>query len=156
MTLPASQYSVLDAKRIERLDGDTFRCYVGGLQFLNFAVEPILTLSVIVGERGPTVRLLSTELQGSKAVEAANDKFSATMTNVVSWREGQEQGGDKEIASNASIEVTIDVPRWFVLPTAVIERSGGWTPLAAAAFASAPTALGPGSPHLPVATQAVR
>ena len=26
MTLPASQYSVLDAKRIERIDDDTFRC----------------------------------------------------------------------------------------------------------------------------------
>jgi len=25
MTLPASQYSVLDAKRIERIDDDTFR-----------------------------------------------------------------------------------------------------------------------------------
>lgn len=36
MTLPASQYSVLDAKRIERIDDDTFRCYVGGISFLNF------------------------------------------------------------------------------------------------------------------------
>lgn len=38
MTLPASQYSVLDAKRIERIDDDTFRCYVGGISFLNFKV----------------------------------------------------------------------------------------------------------------------
>ncbi len=38
MTLPASQYSVLDAKRIERIDDDTFRCYVGGISLLNFKV----------------------------------------------------------------------------------------------------------------------
>ena len=63
MTLPASQYSVLDAKRIERIDDDTFRCHVGGISFLNFTVDPVLTLSVIVGERGPTVRLLSTEVR---------------------------------------------------------------------------------------------
>ena len=38
------------------------RCYVGGLNFLSFRVEPVLTVSVIVGERGPTVRLLETEV----------------------------------------------------------------------------------------------
>ena len=36
MELPASQYSVLDAKRIERIDDDTFRCFVGGINFLSF------------------------------------------------------------------------------------------------------------------------
>ena len=130
MTLPASQYSVLDAKRIERLDGDTFKCYVGGLHFLNLHVEPVLTLSVVVGENGPTVRLLETELQGSKAVVEANKKFSATMKNVVTWREGAEtadrNGGknNKEIASETEIQVTLEVPRWFVLPVGVIEKSG--------------------------------
>lgn len=122
MTLPASQYSVLDAKRIERLDADTFRCYVSGLQFLNFHVEPVLTLNVLVGEAGPTVRLLDTTLQGSKAVQAANDRFTATMTNVVRWQAAA--GGGKEIVSDTSIQVTLDVPPWFVLPTRVIESAG--------------------------------
>lgn len=62
MALPASQYSVLDAKRIERIDDDTFRCYVGGLKLFNFAIYPVLTVSVIVTERGPTVKLLSTKV----------------------------------------------------------------------------------------------
>lgn len=61
MQLPASQYSVLDAKQIERIDDDTFRCYVSGLRLFNLVVEPVLTVSVIVTERGPTVKLLSTE-----------------------------------------------------------------------------------------------
>ena len=60
MALPASQYSVLDAQKIERLDDNSFRCYVGGLKFFGLRVEPVLTVSVSVGSRGPTVSLLST------------------------------------------------------------------------------------------------
>ena len=63
MQLPASQYSVLDAKKIERIDDDTFLCYVGGLNFLGFAVEPVLTVSVVVQERGPVVKLLDTQVR---------------------------------------------------------------------------------------------
>ncbi|BBG97043.1 Protein of unknown function D, partial [Prunus dulcis] len=40
MSLPASQYSVLDAERIERVDENTFRCYVYRFKFfaLRFAL----------------------------------------------------------------------------------------------------------------------
>jgi hypothetical protein len=131
MTLPASQYSVLDAQRIERIDADTFRCYVGGINFLSFRVEPVLTLSVIVGERGPTVRLLETTLEGSKAAVEANNKFTATMTNEVAWREICDEDVDVEeerlfvaIASDTSLTVTLQVPRWFVVPVSVVESSG--------------------------------
>jgi hypothetical protein len=123
MTLPASQYSVLDAKKIERIDEDTFRCYVGGLNFLNFKVEPVLTLSVIVGERGPTVRLLETKLEGSKAALEANAKFTATMQNIVEWQQSEDDE-NKYISSDTTIEVTLEIPGWFVLPTGVVERSG--------------------------------
>ena len=133
MTLPASQYSVLDAQRIERIDADTFRCYVGGINFLSFRVEPVLTLSVIVGDRGPTVRLLETTLEGSKAAVEANSKFTATMTNKVGWRRVMEDGEDGEdieeefsvaIASDTTLTVTLQVPRWFVVPVSVVESSG--------------------------------
>ena len=63
MRLPASQYSVLDAQKIERIDDDTFVCYVGGLNFLGFVVEPVLTVSVIVQDRGPVVKLLDTQVR---------------------------------------------------------------------------------------------
>lgn len=66
MTLPASQYSVLDAQRVERLDADTFRCHVGGIKLLGFEVEPVITVSVVVGPRGPTVRLLETKVRGER------------------------------------------------------------------------------------------
>lgn len=70
MVLPASQYSVLDAQRIERLDEDTFRCYVGGLRFLGLEVEPVITVSVTVQERGPTVRLLNTKVRAGCGADA--------------------------------------------------------------------------------------
>ena len=122
MTLPASQYSVLDAKRIERLDENTFKCYVKGFQFFKCCVEPVLTLSVIVGERGPTVRLLETELEGSKAAIEANKKFTATMSNVVQWLEDED--GKKQISSATSLQVTLQVPGWFLVPVSLIEKSG--------------------------------
>ena len=62
MRLPASQYSVLDAKKIERIDDDVFMCYVGGLNFLGFVVNPVLKVSVIVNDRGPVVKLLETKV----------------------------------------------------------------------------------------------
>ena len=67
MALPASQYSVLDAERIERIDDDTFRCYVGGLRLFSLVVKPVLTVSVVVGERGPTVKLLDTQVPPARA-----------------------------------------------------------------------------------------
>ncbi|CAL5219371.1 g1191 [Coccomyxa viridis] len=124
MTLPASQYSVLDAKQIERIDDSTFRCYVGGLRFLGFTIDPVLTVSVDVTEKGPTVRLLSTKLEGSPAVEAANDKFSATMENKVRWGSSAE-AGFLELRSDTSIQVALEVPGWFrVVPVEAIEKTG--------------------------------
>lgn len=67
MTLPASQYSVLDAKRIDRIDEHTFRCYVDGIRFLGLTIEPVITVSVTVGDRGPTVKLLDTRVCSSSA-----------------------------------------------------------------------------------------
>ena len=158
MQLPASQYSVLDAKKIERLDDDTFMCYVGGLNFFGFVVEPVLTVSVIVQERGPVVRLLDTkvslkfdfcfhafcvgafspcagltmhqclladlQLQGSKAIVAANDRFDATMTNVVTW-EGDESQEVNHLCSSTSIQVALEIPRWArMMPISAVESAG--------------------------------
>eukprot|EP00955_Chlamydomonas_euryale_P000736 8276-Chlamydomonas_euryale.AAC.2 len=65
MSLPASQYSVLDARKIERIDADTFRCFVGELRFLQWSIEPVLTLSVTVEPQdgGCTIKLLSCQVR---------------------------------------------------------------------------------------------
>lgn len=125
-----------------------FRCYVGQLKFFNWSVEPVITVSVTVQERGCTIRLLSCRLQGSSFVDDINNKFSASMTNVVQWREllaepgssstggggsssstdadaAATDNGAKEIVSNTSIEVNVEVPGWFqLIPVSGIESTG--------------------------------
>eukprot|EP00873_Tetraselmis_striata_P037474 jgi/Tetstr1/457738/TSEL_044283.t1 len=121
MALPASQYSVLDAERVERLDEDTFRCFIGGISLLGFAVEPVITVSVTVQDRGCVVRLLSCQLQGNRIVEAANSRFHASMVNELSWRAESDDPDKKEIVSDLTLEVALSVPNWFriVSPAAV-------------------------------------
>ena len=63
-------------------------------------------------------------LLGSKAIVAANDRFDATMTNIVTW-EGGEAENCKHLCSSTSIKVALEVPRWArVMPTSAIESTG--------------------------------
>ena len=114
---------MLDASRIERLEADTFRCFVGGIDFFSFRVEPVLVVSVVVGEHGPTIRLLSCRLQGSPVVEAQNRKFRATMTNNVRWR-NTEEVGKKEVRSDLSLQLRLVVPSWFLPGPALVQATG--------------------------------
>lgn len=59
MSLPASQYSVLDAERIERVDDNTFRCYVYRFKFFAFEVCPVLLVRVEEQPNGCCINLLS-------------------------------------------------------------------------------------------------
>lgn len=81
MTLPASQYSVLDGAKVERLTDDTFRVSVSAFAFFNFTIEPILTVCVQPTDTGCRIELLACKLAGSKIIESQNSKFSARMVN---------------------------------------------------------------------------
>ncbi|KAH8501823.1 hypothetical protein H0E87_016557 [Populus deltoides] len=59
MSLPASQYSVLDAERIERVDDNTFRCYVYSFKFFAFEICPVLLVRVEEQPDGCCIQLLS-------------------------------------------------------------------------------------------------
>ncbi|XBI76042.1 hypothetical protein VPH35_069323 [Triticum aestivum] len=82
MGLPASQYSVLDAERIERVDESTFRCYVYRFRFFALEVCPVLLVRVDEEPNGCCIRLLSCKLEGSPLVEAQNDKFSGEVVRL--------------------------------------------------------------------------
>lgn len=81
MTLPASQYSVLDGAKVERLTDDTFRVNVSGFSFFSFEIEPIVTVSVQPTDTGCRIEMLACKLAGSPIIEAQNSKFSARMVN---------------------------------------------------------------------------
>lgn len=123
MGLPASQYSVLDAERIERVDDSTFRCYVYRFRFFALEVCPVLLVRVDEEPNGCCIRLLSCKLEGSPLVEAQNDKFSASMANRVFCNNSSD--GSQQLTSDATIEVTIDIPFPFrAIPVEAIESSG--------------------------------
>ena len=81
MALPASQYSVLDGSKVERLSEDTFRVYVAPFKFFAFEVQPVLTLQVQAHDTGCTISMLACKLKGNKLIEAQNTQFAARMTN---------------------------------------------------------------------------
>nr|XP_043632072.1 uncharacterized protein SYNPCC7002_A1590 [Erigeron canadensis] len=125
MSLPASQYSVLDAQRIERIDDNTFRCYVYKFKFFAFEVCPVLLVRVEEQPNGCSINLLSCKLEGSPIVVAQNDKFDASMVNRISCDGTQSNSSMQKLTSDTVIEVSIDIPFPFqAIPVQTIESSG--------------------------------
>lgn len=125
MSLPASQYSVLDAERIERVDENTFRCYVYKFKFFTLEVCPVLMVRVEEQPNGCCISLLSCKLEGSPIVVAQNEKFDASMMNKISCDTNQSNLSLAELSSDTTIEVSIDIPFPFrPIPVQAIESSG--------------------------------
>ncbi|XAR72159.1 hypothetical protein NMG60_11018701 [Bertholletia excelsa] len=125
MSLPASQYSVLDAERIERVDDNTFRCYVYRFKFFAFEVCPVLLVRVEEHPNGCCIKLLSCKLEGSPIVVAQNDKFDASMVNRISCDRTRSNSSVAELTSDTVIEVSIEIPFAFrPIPVQAIESTG--------------------------------
>ncbi|THG23762.1 hypothetical protein TEA_003792 [Camellia sinensis var. sinensis] len=104
MSLPASQYSVLDAGSIDRVDNSTFRCYVYNFKFFAFEVCPVLLVRVEEEPYGFCIKLLSCNLEGSPIVVAQNEKIDASMLNRVSCNRKQSDSSVDELTSDTTIE----------------------------------------------------
>ncbi|CAL0328459.1 unnamed protein product [Lupinus luteus] len=125
MRLPASQYSVLDAERIERINDNTFRCYVYRIKFFSFEVCPVLLVKVEEQPDGCCIKLLSCKLEGSPMVAAQNDKFDALMVNRISCESNSDNSSLQKLTSDTVIEVSIEVPFAFkAIPKQAIESAG--------------------------------
>ncbi|KAL5569480.1 hypothetical protein UlMin_026055 [Ulmus minor] len=125
MSLPASQYSVLDAERIERVDDSTFRCYVYKIKFFAFEVCPVLLVRVEEQPNGCCIKLLSCKLEGSPIVVAQNDKFDAFMENKISCDSNRSDLSVEQLTSDTVIEVSIEIPFAFLpIPVNAIESTG--------------------------------
>ncbi|KAG4109024.1 hypothetical protein GLYMA_U031112v4, partial [Glycine max] len=125
MRLPASQYSVLDAERIERVNENTFRCYVYRFKFFNLEVCPVLLVKVEEQPDGCCIKLLSCKLEGSAMVAAQNDKFDALMVNRISCDSNANKSLMQQLTSDTIIEVSIEIPFPFqAIPKQAIESAG--------------------------------
>ncbi|KAG7016319.1 hypothetical protein SDJN02_21426 [Cucurbita argyrosperma subsp. argyrosperma] len=119
MSLPASQYSVLDAERIERIDDCTFRCYVYRFKFFAFEVCPVLIVRVEVQPNGCCIKLLSTALTLIWCRNAAN------MVNQISYDVNRGSSPLQKLTSDTVIEVNIEIPFAFrAIPVQAIESAG--------------------------------
>ena len=138
MALPASQYNTLDGETVTRMGDDVFVCELGKLDFLGFAIAPVLTAKVDVqpGGRGTVIRVESATLRGSRLVERADDLFEIDSVNRVGWRylygEDEETDDDVsdaracEIASETNVNVYLLVPSWFPFTVRATERTGNF------------------------------
>ena len=137
MALPASQYNTLDGETVTRMGDDVFVCELGKLDFLGFAIAPVLTAKVDVqpGGRGTVIRVESATLRGSPLVERADDLFEIDSVNRVGWRYlyGEDEETDDvldaracEIASETNVNVYLLVPSWFPFTVRATERTGNF------------------------------
>lgn len=137
MALPASQYNTLDGETVTRMGDDVFVCELGKLDFLGFAIAPVLTAKVDVqpGGRGTVIRVESATLRGSRLVERADDLFEIDSVNRVGWRYlyGEDEETDDvldaracEIASETNVNVYLLVPSWFPFTVRATERTGNF------------------------------
>ncbi|XVE99182.1 hypothetical protein REPUB_Repub03eG0175300 [Reevesia pubescens] len=139
MSLPASQYSVLEAERIERIDDNTFRCYVYRLKFFNFEVCPVLLVRVEERPNGCCIKLLSCKdfdkvIMFGPLVAAGGlttcgcverSLMVTSMVNQISCGTIQSDSSVQELTSDAVIEVNIEVPFVFrAIPLGMIETTG--------------------------------
>ncbi|KAI7980029.1 putative clathrin assembly protein [Camellia lanceoleosa] len=113
MSLPAIQYSVLDAESIERVDNSTFRCYVYNFKFFAFEVCPVLLL-----EGSPIVVAQNEKIDGKKFIQilfvcCKMVQLDSSMVNRVSCDRKQSDSSVAELTSDTVIEVSIEIPFAF-------------------------------------------
>eukprot|EP00210_Caulerpa_lentillifera_P005455 g5216.t1 len=125
MTLPVSQYSVLDAEKVERISEDHFRVRTGALKFLGTTLTPVMTLSVKPHETGCEVTLLQCLLEGSNLAKDANSNFACQMRNYVSYGRDPETN-ELQITGDCKMKVAAIVPKVLsvVFPVGLVNSLG--------------------------------
>ncbi len=96
------------------------------MKLLSYEVQPTLELAVSVpaagagGERTCVVALRSSRLEGSAAVRAQSERFSATASHVISW-----QGAAMRSAVDLRVELALfGGALGALVPRAALERPG--------------------------------
>jgi len=84
MSLPATEYSVLDAEKVTRIDETTFRCEVTKISMFGVTMQPVLTAQVDVRPEGigPLIKVVDAQILGSDGIKAANDSFMSKLINL--------------------------------------------------------------------------
>mmetsp|Transcript_33925 Transcript_33925/g.34559 ORF Transcript_33925/g.34559 Transcript_33925/m.34559 type:complete len:242 (+) Transcript_33925:106-831(+) len=126
MALPASEYSVLSAEQIERLNDREFRCILGTMNFFGTKITPILyvDVNVIPQEHKSIISVIRAETTGSETAIKVNGTFSISAINTVTV--GKDKKDRKTLNSQTELKVDCIVPSDSRLPLRVIEKGGNF------------------------------
>jgi len=123
MALPASEYSILSAKQIERLSDTEFKCTLVTMNFFGTKITPVLYVDVNVypDQAKSVISVTKAETIGSRTADMVNGTFTISAENVVTG--GMNEKGRKVLTSDTFLEVNVKVPK-SKIPLRII-RSGG-------------------------------
>mmetsp|Transcript_15511 Transcript_15511/g.22825 ORF Transcript_15511/g.22825 Transcript_15511/m.22825 type:complete len:276 (-) Transcript_15511:167-994(-) len=126
IALPPSEYSVLDAGLIERLNDKDFRMQMEGLNFFGNTIQPVLYVTVDVDKPGrkSTLTVTGCELKGSAAAEATNGTFNVESVTVVSYKDKSKIV--KKLKTDVFVKITAVLPENVRLPFGIVERIGNF------------------------------
>ncbi|KAL6194160.1 hypothetical protein ACLB2K_035244 [Fragaria x ananassa] len=107
----------------EPLSTDTYRCTLPKLKLLNFEAAPVVDLRVNPTDEDCMVEMLSCRFDGSEAVERQNSRFSALMTNHMSW---ERDDSESYLEVDVKLKLTLEIyTRPFtMMPVSAVERPG--------------------------------
>eukprot|EP01038_Epipyxis_sp_PR26KG_P009957 gene9957-13390_t len=127
MALPASQYSVLSAKQIERLSDCDFKCSLGTLNFFGTKIAPVLyvTVNVVPEEARSEIIVTRAETVGSEIADIVNGTFSISAVNLVSAE--KDDKGRKILVSDTKLKIDAIVPKTKVsVPIGLVRSTGNF------------------------------
>ncbi|QCD96744.1 hypothetical protein DEO72_LG6g1453 [Vigna unguiculata] len=123
---PSGIAAVLNTKALQSfqsIDGNTYRCELPKLQFLNFEAAPLLDLRVTSTDEDCLVEMLSCKFEGSEVVKEQNRHFSAFMVNHMKWGgAGAESYLEVDVKLNLTLEIYTQP--FTMMPTSAVEGPG--------------------------------
>jgi len=126
MALPASQYSVLASKQIERLSDSKFKAVLGKLNFFGTVIIPTLyvDVNVIPEEYRSEIVVKRAETTGSPQADAISGTFKISAVNLVSA--GQDDKGRPMLTSDTKLKIDVIVPEDAKVPLKLITSGGNF------------------------------
>ena len=126
MALPASQYSVLASKQIERLSDSKFKAVLGKLNFFGTVIIPTLyvDVNVIPEEYRSEIVVKRAETTGSPQADAISGTFKISALNLVSA--GQDDKGRPMLTSDTKLKIDVIVPEDAKVPLKMITSGGNF------------------------------
>ncbi|XP_010447621.1 PREDICTED: uncharacterized protein LOC104730187 isoform X2 [Camelina sativa] len=125
---PSGMEAVINAKALQSYhlvedSDDTYRCTLPKVQLMSYEVYPVLILRVTPTQEDCTVELLSCKVEGSELLESQSERFSANMTNCMTWNM---EDPDPFLEVDVRLNVTLEISTrpFTMLPVSAVEAPG--------------------------------